>query len=176
MKRKGIKRILVLATVLVALSSVVACSSGVSQEEYDGLAGQLADAESQLQTLTTRIEEIGQQSDDSLAEARSLVGQRGRSNQRASAYLEVALAVLNFGGGGEESVIDEMAKLSSPLAKIGSEDAAYEDLTTRLLRSTDTDEIQQALARMAVLHVPGRIRGAGPPRRWASRSWRQGGS
>jgi len=151
------KRNLVLATVLVALSSLLACTSGVSQEEYDGLAGQLADArsqleesrrklvdtETQLQTLTTQMEEASQQSEESLGQARSLAGQRGSSNRRASAYLEVALAVFNFGGESEESVIDEVAKVSSPLSKLGVEDAVYEDLTTRLLRSTDPREIQQ---------------------------------
>ena len=152
------------AAVLVMLASLLACRSGVPQEQHDQLASELEatkselqlarqeldSGESQLQTLTTQMGENqrhierleGQVTDlqDKLREVQVLANQRERTQKAVSAYLDVALGVLEILG--REPSIDEMAKLSSLLLKL--EDETYEDLTTRLLRTTDPREAQVA--------------------------------
>ena len=141
----------IVAVVLVTSVALLACSSGVPQEEYDEISSLLVATESKVETLTTKFEQAQQRVEEleameadmqeKLKETQTLSGQRGSKQKKASAYLEVALAVFNFEGASSD--IDEVAKLSAPLVKLGVQDATYQDLTTRMLRATDPREAQR---------------------------------
>ena len=156
----GTRTVAAVGALLLTLTLLTACSSGVPQEEYDDLAtrleaaeSQLADARSEIDALKTRVEDAqgridtlemeASESQDSLYDARSLAGRRGSRLMHGIAYMDVAMTTLTMGSVPSGTELEKVAELSKPLVKLGQENPAYEDLTLRLLRATDPDQAQR---------------------------------
>lgn len=146
---------------------LMACRSGVPQEEYDDLASRLATTESQLADARAELADAGAEIDalksraedaqerigtleteagesqDSLYDARSLAGRRGSRLMHGIAYMDVAMSTLTIGSVEPGAELEKVTELSKPLVKLGQENPAYEDLTLRLLRATDPDQAQR---------------------------------
>ena len=156
----GSRTFAAVGAILLALTMLTACRSGVPQEEYDDLASrltatesQLADARSEIDALKTSVEDAqgridtleteAAESQDSLNDARSLAGQRGSKLMHGIAYMDVAMATLTMGSVDPGAELEKVAELSKPLVKLGQENPAYEDLTLRFLRATDPEQAQR---------------------------------
>ena len=157
----------VVGALLLALTMLTACRSGVPQEEYDDLASKLATTESQLANARAELAEAGAEIDalkgrvedsqerigtleteagesqDSPYDARSLAGRRGSRLMHGIAYMDVAMATLTMGSVEPGAELEKVTELSKPLVKLGQENPAYEDLTLRLLRATDPNQAQR---------------------------------
>ena len=156
----GTRTVAAVGAILLTLTMLTACESGIPQEEYDDLASRLAatelqleDARSEIDALKTQVEDArgridtleaeAAESQDSLYDARSLAGRRGSRLLHGIAYMDVAMSTLTMGSAEPGTELEKVAELSKPLVKLGQENPAYEDLTLRLLRATDPDQAQR---------------------------------
>ena len=156
----GTRTFAAVGAILLALTMLTACRSGVPQEEYDDLASrlaatesQLADARSEIDALKTKIEDAqgridtletdASESQSSLSDARALAGQRLSRLMHGVAFMDVAMTTLTMGSVDPGAELEKVAELSKPLVKLGQENPAYEDLTLRFLRATDPEQAQR---------------------------------